>query len=415
MPNAISRYKAQSHTPKVSSLALQETHSQVKPGALAVPERSGFINYGVTFSLSEQKSLIMDFQRNFSPSKSMRCCGRTAISGERHTLKGYETINGDLSTGWRGTTCCKAILCPSCGPSIVRERNRVITNSLVSAQKLGYTILFLTLTTPKGLSLSETNKILNTAYSETINKGLRGWLRRRGCNVFENVRGMDLTINDNRRHKYHTHIHAALVLSEVPKDLKKYIWKRYKNVMKRLGMKVSQMGFDLQEIEDLTGIENYIVKSYSQLGYELTSKHKSSNKSKGVSFWIRDNALSVSKKGIAIYQELLRETKGLRWFSTSKGFKGLSILEDEVYPVEEEKVEIYSVDLSLNLYYAILEVPLMRIRVEEWLLDYLKEGCAENKRYKGFLRLINCSQFETKLIHHNVDYYKEELIKIRDR
>ena len=292
MPNAITSYNPHQQSLKVPSFALQETPTRVQAEALAVPERSGFIYNGVSFSYLEQKETIMAFQRDFSTSKSMTSCGRTPIAGERHTLKGFETVSGELSCGWRGSMTCKGILCASCGPSIIRERNQTITNSLRSAQKLGYKILFLTLTAPKGLSLSETNKILNTAYSETINKSLRQKLKRQGVNIFETVRGMDLTINDNRRFKYHPHIHAALVLSEVPKGTEKYIFNRYKAVMKRLGLRVSKMGFELKEIEDLKGIGSYIIKGYSQIGYEITSKSKHSTKSKGVSFWIRDAAFN---------------------------------------------------------------------------------------------------------------------------
>ena len=56
----------------------------------------------------------------------------------------------------------------------------------------------------------------------------------------------------------------------------------------------------------------------------------------------------------------------------------------------------------------------MKVRVGEWLVAYLQDRSIENLRYNYFLKLIDKSQYEGKVIHDNVDYYKQELVKIRD-
>jgi hypothetical protein len=364
-------------------------------------------------SILFKEERIMDFQRAFSPSKSMVMCGLSTIPNQNPTLKAYKNSQGNYFTGFAGLNTCDNHLCLCCNKKASVQRRRDTQNALFAVQKEGKVAKFLTFTLPKvGMSRERINA-LNKAYNYIVSNSLKRYTRRRGVKEYQHTRSIDLTIDEtNTRQPFHFHIHAIILMDKDVSGLKEYIWDAYKRIMNMIGYAPTKSGFDLQDVENSKGIEDYLNKSFHSLSFETTSSFKDgkNKNSVGVLKWLLKAAEEPTRRRIGIYKALIKETKRVRWWSCSRGFKEMG--QDIKNKVEEQVTEVFSQEIGRNLWYSINSLSGARAKIQELLISRLENPDNLNQEWKELHVLIAGSLYESEISPRLIEMYRIELKRI---
>jgi hypothetical protein len=354
----------------------------------------------------------MRYQRAFSGRQGLMKCGLTPIPNTDAHIAVFKDNKDKISASFGGCMTCDNNLCPNCSIGLVKERNQVISNTLTEAKRLGYITYFPTITINKVGSLSRRQKALNFVFNKVIARDAKAYCKRKGVQVYEYCKGHDLTINLKNKDVFHPHLHSILIIDKEVEGLVPYIWKRIRKIMKDLGFSLSKLGFKMPIIKTLEGIQSYINKTYQSMAYEITSTKKQ-GKGDGLSFFISKEAANPTPRGIAIYKEVVRETKGLRWYSQSRGFKaiGETHMSNEVKE-DNEKEEIFRQDITINLWYAINEVENVKPLLKDLLIIKFENPDCYHMEWEEFMILVEKSKYDTKCSHSKIDFYKRRLTDI---
>jgi hypothetical protein len=291
------------------------------------------------------------------------------------------------------------------------NRRELIQNRLIASKNKGHSINFGTLTLPRGVSVNDSIKALNSAYNSIISNGLRQYCKRRGITEYEHTRSIDLTICDTDKYWNHIHIHFLLITDKVIDGIKDYIWRRYKSFMDKLSIKVTKMAFDFKPIEGLQGIQNYLNK---HLSFELTSTKKKGKKANSYGFmeWLGRIASNPTKRQVAIYRQLVRDTKGTRWFSKSNGFEvSCQFLKDNEMK-EEQPIEVFSQEIGINCWIAINEITKVKVMMNRLLKDRVNNPDKEHLTFDTLVEVLKKSTYEQLYSERLVNYYKDKLCEV---
>lgn len=354
---------------------------------------------------------IMKFQSVFSPSKALAKCSLVPIPNRNPRLSASVYPDGTIHSSFSGLMKCNNVLCPECNKELSFNRRELIQNRLLESKTKGHSINFGTLTIPRGIGLEDSISSLNSAYKSIIGNGLRAYCKRRGITEYHHSRSLDITICDTDRNPYHIHIHFLLITDKLVEGIKEYIWKRYKSFMKGLGIKVSKMGFDLKPIDTIKGIQNYLNKTIS---FELTSTKKigKRNNSYGWMEWLSRISESPTKRQIAIYRTLVKESKGTRWWSKSKSFEvPCQFLKDKEMK-EEQPIEVFSQEIGLNCWYALNEIREAKVLINILLKKKIENPEGDNSIFDAVCELLEKSRYEQFYSVELMNYYKDRIKKI---
>ena len=387
--------------------------TQLNDRVIAPVSNLSLDNSALTFTPEYQEEQIMSFQRAFATRKTMRKCCLSVIQGREATINAWVSSSGEVRAGYTSLATCSSSLCPSCIKHLAKERRELIQNTLAYAENNGLFATFITLTTTKGGTLKDRIKDLNKCYSDTISKTLKQRLKRRGNKVFEYVRALDITINDKSNNPYHPHIHSLIITSDRYELMEDIIWDNWKSSMNKLGRKVSRLCYDFTCVDKVKGVESYLSKG---LSFEVTSTNKESKGSNSLGFmkWVLSICDNPTKRQIAIYKNLLNETFKCRWFSKSKGFKGLGDrLEQEDKPLEvkEDKL-VFSQPIGINLWYAASELKGCRAVLRHIIKDKVSGNLIDTSVFNSILLLLQGSRYENIVSSVLIEGYKLELIRI---
>jgi hypothetical protein len=395
-----------------SHLLAEQVLSRTKIPLPAFKKRS-LDKEGDKSSILFKEEQVMAFQRSFSPSKSMAYCGLSVIPNQKPTLKAFKNSQGNYFTGFGGLNSCDNYLCPCCNQRVAAERRRLTQNSLLYAQKNGYSVNLLTFTINKIGTARERIQALNSAYNYIISNSLRKYARRRGVKDFQHTRSIDLTINEKHRGKEgHFHIHAIVLMDKEVSGIKEYIWNAYKTIMKRLGYAPSKDAYDYRPVKTTRGIQDYLNKSFYSLSFETTSGMKDGRvkDSMGVLNWLYKVSENPKRRQIELYKALIKETRRVRWWSCSRGFKEMG--ESYKNKKDEEIKEVFSQEIGHNLWYAINSLSGSRAMIQHLLMKRLENPDGDHDEWKQIHVLIAGSLYEPDISPRLIETYQLELKRI---
>ena len=364
-------------------------------------------------SILFRQERLMDFQRSFSPNKSMAYCGLSVIPNQKPTLKAFKNAQGNYFTGFGGLNSCDNYLCPCCNQRSAAQRRKDTQNSLLYAQKNAYSVNLLTFTPPKIGTARERITALNKAYNYIINNALKKFTRRRGVRDFQHTRSIDLTINENNRSQpFHFHIHAIILMDREVSGLKEYIWKAYKRIMNKLGYSPSKNAYDYRPIKTARGVEDYLNKSFYSLSFETTSglKNGKTTGSIGVLNWLYKVSEKPKRRQIDLYKALIKETRRVRWWSCSRGFKEMG--ESYKNKKDEQIKEVFSQEIGINMWYALNTLSGSRAMVQDLLIKRLESPDEDHSEWKEIHVLIAGSIYEPDISPRMIETYQLELKRI---
>ena len=423
MPNTTPFYSGKSicddlrpFSMECAELVLQRSHRSdfIIPEQLPVSDEPIRSSLWPNLNFQTEIEEIKQFQRSFAPSRSMRFCGLTPIVKNETKLTVYKCSKNTMRANFSGLRTCNNSTCATCAPAKEFERSQLIKNALSFSENKGYKAYFITLTTPKDLSLGNSFKVLKSAYRRVFLQDVKQRLKRRGHEVVEACLGCDLTINEGTKKFYHPHLHIVFITDKQDDGLESYVWKRYKKAMKTWGIDVSRMGFKMLKVGNVSGIEGYVSKTFRQMAFEITGGRKKSSSSKqslGFGEWLAIASKRRSNRDIYLYQTILKETKGLRWFSATQGFQDLTLDVEE--SVEEDEAEVvYQVSIRDNVWYSINEIDLGKIRLIKMIIRALTGDEVSLKGFNKFNDLIKRTCYEIHCFPHKIDEYREEINKI---
>lgn len=351
--------------------------------------QDGLLKGSGTNKVSPPRNLYWDmvrFQNKYAPSKTMRLCNRVPIQhgdGVKNPLicktKGKRAHYGNMTT-------CKSPYCSTCSDYFRREKRSRLHKGILNAMNSGYSVNMATFTIPRSFGNDDYNKkykVLNECWGRTIN-AFKQKLKRLGIKLYT-VRGMDVTINAQRRDPIHLHIHALIITDKPPfKDFRDWIWRTYKKHMNKRGVRVVKKAFDIRQVLEDREIHEYIVKTLGTIERELTSTNKDGKdkNSKGWFKWLCSIVENPTRRDIAIYQEFLNTSKNKRTCDLSQNWVDLEELIQKTEPISneielrdektEDLISRYWV-LDLQLWEAIKEIKIEPL-VLEIVDSYLDEG-----------------------------------------
>ena len=356
--------------------------------------------------LKEEK--IHKFQSTFSPTKSLSLCGLVPLPNRSARLCASVYPDGSVHTGFSGLVRCKNTLCVKCNKELSFTRRRIVEDRLLFSKNKGHSINFGTLTLPRDIGLENSIKLLNSSYKAIIGNGLRQYCKRRGTTEYIHTKSFDLTICDTHKDPYHLHIHFLVITDNLVDGLKNYVWRRYKSFMKKRKVKVSKIAFDLKEIDNLNGIQNYLNKN---LSFELTSSKKIGKRSNSYGFmeWLSRIVSSPSKRQIAIYRDLVKLTQGMRWWTKSTNFE---VKREDNELKKEQPIEVFSQAIGTNCWIAINEISEIKVKINLLLKQKIQNPKGDNSIFDEVVKVLKKSNYEILYSPKMVDYYKDKLSKI---
>jgi hypothetical protein len=299
---------------------------------------------------AEVKDKCLVFQRKYSPSKSQRLCGLSALpTRDDVVLNVYETG----SASWTGTTTCGSPTCVECFAASRREHTELIQRTLTKAVELGSEVRFLTFTTSK-TSLPKQIRLLRDAWKRTKAKLDRDFGK---VNLKYSLnKAFDITLNKEDRFYGHIHIHCLLTFKpETPEHNHNAIHSILTNLKSYWCESIIKFGGRaLLSAQDVT-----IVTSTDALPRYLTKEVSfGAGKDRGLLSTIASIEEEVSNgdtSGINFYRRFIRALSGLRWFSHNKHARSLA--EGVLLDVDEQE-PIYELRLPVKCYQGLQEAGL---------------------------------------------------------
>jgi hypothetical protein len=303
---------------------------------------------------------------------------------------------------------CKNTLCVKCNKELSFTRRRIVEDRLLFSKNKGHSINFGTFTVPRDIGLKKSIELLNSSYKAIIGNGLRQYCKRRGTTEYLHSKSFDLTICDTDKDPYFLHIHFLLITDNSIEGIKDYVWRRYKAFMKRRKVKVSKMGFDMREINNLSGIQNYLNKN---LSFELTSSKKIGKRSNSYGFmeWLSRIASSPTRRQIAIYRELVKLTQGMRWWTKSTNFE---VKREDDEKNERQPIKVFSQEIGPNCWIAINEITEIKVKLPLLIKSKFENPKGDNSIIDEIIKVLKKSNYEVLYSEKMIDYYKDKMSKI---
>lgn len=363
---------------------------------------------------------IIKFQNRNAVTKSMRLCNRVPI---RHNgiikdvllmkTEGKEAKFANLQT-------CNSFWCPECSEkSKIDVRNKA-RMGIRNAIDNGYSLKFLTLTIPREFGNSnyeEKFKVINDSFKK-LNARLRTKCSRKGVKLYS-LKGLDVTIDTSRYDCIHLHLHSLVIMDKEEevfdeKGFEDWVWRIYRNIMKKKGVKVSRKGFSVETVTEDKELSDYIVKTLGSMERELTSTKKNgkSPNSKGWFYWVSEIAREASDRDIAIYKQFLIASKGKRTYDFSRNWNELIDLNPKEEEEEEEIKEegsFYCWSINKELWEAIKS-----LNFELKVLSIIDNFIDNNKDKLRFKKLVSLFTSEDNTIfgEQKIQIYKNTLKRL---
>jgi len=336
-------------------------------------------NKGVSVT-SDYKKLTYEmirFQERYAPTKSMRWCNRVPLQLEERPEVTIAKVKGKPAKFCNLMTCNNA-WCVSCNKSFREDRRDKAKIGIGKALGNKHEAKMLTLTIPRIFGNEDWEmkfSVVNGVYRQ-LNDRLRTKLKRRGIKLYT-IKGLDVTIDKTRRDPIHLHIHSLLITDLNIDALKDWIFKTYKRLMKKRGVKVHKNGFDITDILNDKEISDYVVKTMGSLEKELSSTNKNGKTKNSKGWWkfLQEIASNPTEKDIFIYRDFLKAAKGKRTYSFSKNWEELLNLPDTDqlemdFQEEEEEEEFYCWSIDRQLWEAVkslqAELAVLSI-IDDWI------------------------------------------------
>ena len=401
-------------TPRIPIALTQEiVETLYERGLITEPkcESPALDNNALTYSSKYKIEKVMSFQRTFASTKALRKCGLVPIPNREARLSASVYPDGTVHTGFSGLMKCNNTLCPECNKELSFNRREVIQDRLLFSKNKGHSINFGTLTLPRTVGLTDSIKSLNSAYKGIIGDGLRQYCKRRGNQEYHHTRSLDITVCDTDRNPFHIHIHFLLITDKLVSGIKEYIWRRYKKFMLKLGIRVTKMAFDFKPIETIKGIQNYLNKT---LSFELTSTNKIGKRQNSYGWleWLSRIAEAPTKRQIAIYRSLVKETKGTRWWSKSNSFVVPSNGVEDSEMDEVKPIEVFSQEIGINCWAAINEITEVKVLLNVLLKRKVENPTGDHSVFDAVVEVLEKSRYERFYSVKLVDYYRDKLTQI---
>lgn len=276
------------------------------------------------------RQLVMDHH------KALGLCGlgTFGFKGEEkpmaHLVCDHVEGKGSLR---RTSRCNSSWACPVCSARRSASRTLALLPQVRAHMSAGGTCHFLTLTVAhhKGMALGAGLDVLTRAWAD-VTAG-RTWTT--ACKgAVQWVRGQDVT--HGLRHGWHPHSHILLMLGRVHGDgdaIAKFMVNRWQEKVEALGHRVSPDAQDHRRVDDPAKAAAYAVSPAAV--YEPTAMAmKRARKDTGsrTPFEIVESAVSGNRADAALWVEYVREVKGRRQVSCSRGLK--LEMDDDLSPPE---------------------------------------------------------------------------------
>jgi hypothetical protein len=229
------------------------------------------------FNKAGTKRLLREYQSLNHPTPAVRNCGHHLIPTRRGSLRHYS----GSKFNYAGSQKCKNVLCTDCGPGKRECRAQQIENALVEANKLGYRVFFITLTSSRTADPRDVVEV----YNKTLNSvfgGLKRELVLAGVDIstYGDSKGLDFTIKPDEYHPLNLHFHCLVMFKD--DDFKisdgylcSWIKRRWVDAFnkngRRFGVDAHINGQDARRVFDVNGagISRYLTKS-TNLGREIS-------------------------------------------------------------------------------------------------------------------------------------------------
>ena len=359
----------------------------------------------VTSSYRERALDIVRFQNRCAPSKSMRLCNRVPIqhNGIIKDVLVMKTEGKDSKFGNLQT--CNSFWCPHCSERSKRDVRDKAKIGIRNAMDNKYSLNFITLTIPREFgndNYEEKFKVIQDAFRK-VNARLRTKCSRKGVELYS-LKGLDVTIDTSRHDALHLHIHALIIMDKEEEvfdeeGFEDWVWRIYRNIMRKRGIKVSRKGFSVERVVEDKELSDYIVKTLGSMERELTSTKKNgkSENSKGWFYWVSEIANNATDRDVAIYKQFLIASKGKRSYDFSRNWNELVELnpskEDTSETTEEDDKKFYCWSINKELWEAIKS-----LNMELYVLNIIDDFIDRNKnewKFKKITRLFTEEIYDT--------------------
>ena len=367
---------------------------------------------------------MVRFQNQYAPSKTMRLCQRVPIQHKDGLKDVVITQEGSKTPRFGNLMSCFSHNCPNCSRHHKKPMRKKARLGLTNALKAGYSLKMVTFTIPReygNQDFKDKFDAMNKTFTQVISR-LRTKCKRDGVELYT-LRGLDVTIDSNRYDPLHLHIHALIVTNKNIDSYEDWIWRTYRRLQNKKGIRVSKKGFDISNIFKDAEITDYIVKSLGTIEQEITNgnnKRGRTDKTKGFFEWFKSIVHNPTRADIYIYQEYLRTSKGRRVFGFSHNWDDLLALEQPELPLLEAtmleetrpKEKFYIWRLDAQLWEAV-----KALKVEMEVLGIIKDrfkSKQDHYRYKQLELLIDQDTYEL-FGEYKKNYYCKSLLDVLNK
>ncbi len=215
---------------------------------------------------------MVRFQNKYAPSKTMRLCQRSPIRHNDGVKDVLITQKGSNTPRFGNLMSCYRHNCPHCTRHHKKPMRMKASLGLTNALKAGYSLKMVTFTIPREYGNHDFKAkfdAMNQTFTKVISR-LRTKCKGDGVELYT-LKGLDVTIDSNRYDPLHLHIHALIVTNKNIDSYEDWLWRTYKRLQNKKGIRVSKRGFDISDIFKDAEITDYIVKSLGTIEQEITN------------------------------------------------------------------------------------------------------------------------------------------------
>jgi hypothetical protein len=291
----------------------------------------------------------LKIQRNYAPSKAMRCCSMYTVQslvkedtrgkytlvkekGSQNKIKHYLTPESiekipdmklkvsQFGSSLTGLQTCDNPYCCMCARTKSMQRSETIQGVLKHTDTLGYGQYFVTLTIQRQGDAKKAIKELQTRWRK-VQKALQYRFQKKNGFTIDFIRAVDVTFKPQLskiNQCYHIHLHTIILINQyVPVDQVREIvlksWCRGGDA----SIRVNEDGQDVQDIRDTDKISRYVSKM-AGLGLELAHSQTKKGLSGSMSLPQIMEAIADGKTHLVrLYEEFLTSMKNVRTMSYS--------------------------------------------------------------------------------------------------
>lgn len=363
---------------------------------------------------------IVRFQNRNAVSKSMRLCNRVPI---RHNgiIKDVLIMKSEgKDARFANLQTCNSFWCPQCSEKSKIDVREKAKEGIRNAIDHKYSLKFVTLTIPREFGNSNYEdkfKVINDSFKK-LNSRLRTKCSRKGVKLYS-LKGLDVTIDTSRYDVIHLHLHSLIIMDKEEdvfdeKGFEDWVWRIYRNIMKKKGVKVSRKGFSVETVTEDKELSDYIVKTLGSMERELTSTKKNgkSENSKGWFYWVSEIAREASDRDIAIYKQFLTASKGKRTYDFSRNWNELIDLnskDEQEEDIREEEDSFYCWSINKELWNAIKALN-FELKVLS-IIDNFIDNKVDESKFKKLIKLFT-SEDNTIFGEHKIQVYKNTLKRL---